>query len=105
MEYWIIIISKIILSWPINLILNYRTQELSQEMGGDLHLIEVIIMLIVAKVQLLLKKDFPRQKMNRIQYIIPHWKNSKTLNLLIIIVNSRRIHLLLPKLWEDFNNY
>lgn len=40
MEYWIIIISKIILSSSINLILNYRTQEHFQEMEEDLLLIE-----------------------------------------------------------------
>lgn len=94
MEYWIIIISKIILSSSINLILNYRTQEHFQEMEKDLHLIEAKIIQIIEKASLLFKKVFPFQK---IIFIFQQEKNNKIFNLLMAIASFPQTHLPLPK--------
>lgn len=97
MEYWIIIISKIILSSSINLILNYRTQEHFQEMEKDLHLIEAKIIQIIAKASLLFKKVFPFQKISKILFISQQEKNNKIFNLLMAIASFPQTHLPLPK--------
>lgn len=97
MEYWIIIISKIILSSSINLILNYRTQEHFQEMEKDLHLIEAKIIQIIEKASLLFKKVFPFQKINKILFISQQEKNNKIFNLLMAIASFPQTHLPLPK--------
>jgi hypothetical protein len=97
MEYWIIIISKIILSSSINLILNYRTQEHFQEMEEDLLLIEAKIIQIIAKALLLLKKVFRLQKISKILFIFQQEKNNKIFNLLMGIASFPQTQLLLPK--------
>ena len=97
MEYWIIIISKIILSSSINLILNYRTQEHFQEMEKDLHLIEAKIIQIIEKASLLFKKVFPFQKISKILFISQQEKNNKIFNLLMAIASFPQTHLPLPK--------
>ncbi len=97
MEYWIIIISKIILSSSINLILNYRTQEHFQEMEEDLLLIEAKIIQIIAKALLLFKKVFRLQKISKILFIFQQEKNNKIFNLLMGIASFPQTQLLLPK--------
>jgi hypothetical protein len=97
MEYWIIIISKIILSSSINLILNYRTQEHFQEMEEDLLLIEAKIIQIIAKALLLFKKVFRLQKISKILFIFQQEKNNKIFNLLMEIASFPQTQLLLPR--------
>jgi hypothetical protein len=97
MEYWIIIISKIILSSSINLILNYRTQEHFQEMEEDLLLIEAKIIQIIAKALLLFKKVFRLQKISKILFIFQQEKNNKIFNLRMGIASFPQTQLLLPK--------